>query len=273
MIMIMKNEALAKLFYREIEKIAQNEQLEDAGKVEALYRLLNLLFIELTRPEKIHFSTLFARIAYTCHKFQLNRKLQYYIHFFRKKAIAIIQGKEVGAIDLSLGLKVLTEMILSVFKVIPGSELAAAIPIDWPYQFSPAKIQSFKSKARVLVLGDEPKKKQLLARDEAHPDISIFIQYSIPDRNDNFNPTISAIKNVFGFPTLLNLIDVEIDDQNIYRPRAMVVEPDYLMDVSAISECFKEYGAEPIQHLLKKYLPFTPNKYLLIGNICQFFSG
>ena len=267
----MKNEALAKLFYREIEKIASNEQLDEAGKVEALYRLLNLLFIELTRPEKIHFSTLFARIAYTCHKFQLHRQVQYFIHAFRKRALAVLQGREVGAVDLALGLKVLTELILAVFKVIPGSELAKVVPIDWPYEFRPVKIQAFKAKARVVVLDDEPEKNQLVARDAAYPDVSIRIQYGIPDRNDNFDPTINVVREVFGFPVVLNLIDVEIDEDHIYRPRAFVVEPDFLQDVSAIAECFKDYGVEPVQYLLKKYLPFTPNKYLLIGHIANFF--
>ena len=52
----LNKEALAGLFFREVEKLAQNEELEGQGKTEALYRLLTLLFIELTRRERLQFS-------------------------------------------------------------------------------------------------------------------------------------------------------------------------------------------------------------------------
>ncbi|HMN91454.1 MAG TPA: hypothetical protein PKD70_03170, partial [Saprospiraceae bacterium] len=60
----MENEALARLFYREIGKVVSNEALALVGKVEVLYRWLQTLFLEATRQERLQFSTLFARIAY-----------------------------------------------------------------------------------------------------------------------------------------------------------------------------------------------------------------
>ena len=70
---------------------------------------------------------------------------------------------------------------------------------------------------------------------------------------------------------MLNLIDVEVDEDNVYRPGALVIEPDFLMDVSAVAECFKDFGAESRLFLLKKYLPFQTTKYLMLGNIANFF--
>ena len=83
----LNKEALAGLFFREVEKLAQNEELEGQGKTEALYRLLTLLFIELTRRERLQFSTLFARIAYTCHKYQLNRRLSLRLFFDYRRTV------------------------------------------------------------------------------------------------------------------------------------------------------------------------------------------
>ncbi|MEO1627910.1 MAG: AAA domain-containing protein, partial [Bacteroidota bacterium] len=97
------------------------------------------------------------------------------------------------------------------------------------------------------------------------------VQYNIPHRNENFNPTIDQIRTTFRFPVSLNLIDVEVGKDGIYRPRAFVLEPDYLVDVSAVSECFKDFGAAPMLYLLKKYLPFETSKHLMIGNIANFF--
>lgn len=267
----MNNQALAQLFYREVEKVIQNDTLQPADQVEALYRLLNILFVEITRPEKLHFSTLFARIAFACHKFRLEKQLQFYIHAYRKMAKAVLHGQKTEPHMVTLGVKVLVETILAVFREAPPLELVSDIPIEWPYPFSPTKIKGFKPKVRVLILEDDPERQQLIGREEEHPDVDIRIQYGIPERNSNFDPSIQIIKKTLGFPVLLNLIDVEVDEQEVLRPRAFVLDPDYLMDVSAVAECFKDFGTEPVLFLLKKYLPFTPNKYLLIGHIANFF--
>ena len=135
----------------------------------------------------------------------------------------------------------------------------------------PVEISGFQPKVRVVILKDDPEKQQLVGYNESNPAHEIFVQYNISDRNENFNPTIKAIREKFKFPININLIDVEIDLDGCYRPAAFVIEPDYLVDVSAISECFKDFGAEPLFYLLKKYLPFEYTKYLMIGNIANFF--
>ncbi len=53
----MNREGLAQLFYREVEKITANPELQKLEKVNGFYRLLNLLFVELTRKERLHFTT------------------------------------------------------------------------------------------------------------------------------------------------------------------------------------------------------------------------
>ena len=271
----MKNQELARLFYREVLKTHQNETLDINAKVDALYRQLNLLFVEATREEKLQFTTLFARIAFAGHKFNLNKQLQFYIHEFRRIARQLSRSKVNKDLDLDLsyqlGLKVLTLSISSVFKTgIPG-DLAEQLPPDGFYKVVPREIKEFKAFARVVALEDLENKDQFLIRDEENPSEEVFLQYNIADRNENFNSSIKAIRKVFKFPVILNLIDVEIDKDGIYRPRAFVIEPDYLIDVSAIAECFKDGTVVSWVHLLKKYLPVNANKYLMIGNIANFF--
>ncbi|MEM9824396.1 MAG: hypothetical protein AAF985_25140, partial [Bacteroidota bacterium] len=127
----MKQQELARLFYREVIKIHQNEASTSEQAIEALYRLLNLLFIEATKEEKLQFTTLFARIAFAGHKFNLNRQLQFYTHEFRKLARQVIGQKQKTEqpIELiyQLGLKVITLSISSIFRQgIPG-ELVKSI--------------------------------------------------------------------------------------------------------------------------------------------------
>ena len=269
----MKNKELARLFFREVLKIQHHESLETAGKIQALYRLLNQLFVQVTQEEKLQFTTMFARISFACQKRQVAPQTQFYIHAFRKAAIAINLDPDPQNLEkeLLLGLKVTTDSIVSFFNEVPPQELAELVPTKIDYKVSPVAISDFKSSARVVALGIDTEKEQLIIRDEDYPTKEIRAQYNIAERNANYNPTIKAIQQVFNFPITINLIDVEIDTIGIYRPRAFVVEPDYLVDVSAVAECFKDFGALPIFNFLKKYLPFSYTKYLMIGNIANFF--
>lgn len=270
----MNSSALAVLFYREVAKVEANEALTKAEKIKAQYRLLSLLIVEMTRQERFHFSTLFARIAYVGHKHQLDKRLQFYIHHFRKQATEIGEGEtdsERLEMVYALGLKVLVQSIARLLEEEIPEDIDLTVPAEWPAPITPVDIQSFRSRVRVAVLEDDVKVQQFVARDEAHPQELIRVQYGLPERNENFNPTIETIRRIFGLPVTLNLLDVEVDVEGVYRPKAFVVEPDYLIDVTAVAECFKPDGAEPWLHLLKKFLPLPVNKYLLLGNIANFF--
>lgn len=273
----MKQQETARLFYREIEKIYNHDSDNLAEKVDALYRLLNLVFIETTKSEKLQFTTLFARIAFACQKYEVTRQMQFFIHSFRKRAQRYMIQAEVDKSiqelekDYRLGLKVVAETIEALLQTELPDAMRDIIPDNIPFRFSPVKIKAFRKKVRVVALADDPIQDQLIVRDEEYPTEELRVQYSIADRNENFNPTIASIKRIFGFPVNLNLIDVEVDVNNIYRPKAIVIEPDFLVDVSAVSECFKDFGTEPILYLSKKFLPFQTTIPLMIGNIANYF--
>jgi len=166
---------------------------------------------------------------------------------------------------------VLAQSISEIFNVEVAKSIKYLIPQGGFDHLRPAEIRGFKSRIQVLITEVDEAVNQLIGRDEFNPSVEVRIQYNIPDRNENFNPTIEGLRRHFEFPIVANLIDVEIGNDGTYRPAAFVIEPNYLVDVSAISECFKDYGAEPLSFLIKKFLPFTYSKHLMIGNIANFF--
>ena len=46
----------------------------------------------------------------------------------------------------------------------------------------------------------------------------------------------------------------------------IVVEPDYLVDISAIAACFQEWGHHPVSYLLNKMKPRANSQPILLGN-------
>ena len=270
----MKKQELARLFYQEISKINSNGSLIDLEKINKLCKLLNQLFIEVTRDEKMQFTTMFARISFASQKFSLEKQTQFYIHTFQRVAKKINLAPNNFSDhrkELALGLKVVTDCVIAFFHEMPPQILAEQLPAKIDYKTSPVEVKSFKQAARIVAIDIDKKAEQIIARDEDDPTREVRIQYNIAERNQNFNASIQLIEDAFKFPLTINLLDVEIDKKGIYRPRGFVLEPDYLVDVSAIAECFKDFGTLPIYNLLKKYLPFTYSKHLMIGNIANFF--
>jgi DNA replication ATP-dependent helicase Dna2 len=265
---------LAQLFYRELQKIAEHPSLNPLEKTEGYYHLLVLILIEATRQERLRFTNLFSRMAYAGQKYRLERSLQYYLHTFRKLAQEARRDGEISdnlAFLPEFGRNVVLGTIRGLFQIDPQKSIPALLPGKWPHAFRPTDVQAYLPSVRVLAVDDRPLEKCLVVKEENRPEEETLVRYDLPERNELFNPTIEAIRDVFGFPIMLNLLDVEVDKDGLYRPRAIVVEPDYLMDVTAIAECFREFGAVPEGHLLKKFLPFSSSSALLLGNIANFF--
>jgi len=262
---------VARLLFRKMLTIHEEQKLDIRQRVEVLYALMSRVFVEVTGEEKLQFTTLFARIAYASHRFNLPKQTQFYLHSFRRRARQRATKEEQLQVTYQIGLKGLAESIGNLYQVRIPKALQTLLPKDGFYQSSPVEIVSYRSKIRVLALEDDAKNQQLIVREESQPTQDIRVQYNIAERNENFNSGIKAIRSVFGFPLVMNLIEVEIDKAGIYRPNGFVIEPDYLIDVSAISESFKASGTEPILYLLKKYLPFQYSAPLMLGNVANFF--
>ena len=65
---------------------------------------------------------------------------------------------------------------------------------------------------------------------------------------DGINEKFKSVKN-FWVGAQLNLIHVTVDEESIYHPRFIILEPDYLINISSIAECFQDYGTSPLHYL------------------------
>jgi hypothetical protein len=56
---------------------------------------------------------------------------------------------------------------------------------------------------------------------------------------------LSYLKDIIHVGTQLNLLDCTME-KGVAVPRVVVVEPDYLLDISSIAACFEDYGHHPL---------------------------
>ncbi len=64
----------------------------------------------------------------------------------------------------------------------------------------------------------------------------------------------------------LNLVGCHIKDGTLH-PELIILEPDYLVDISAVAACFEAYSESPLLHLLSQIRPRETTQPILLGNL------
>ena len=77
----------------------------------------------------------------------------------------------------------------------------------------------------------------------------------------------------------LNLLDCKLGDaaagtepaargaEHVIEPGLVVFEPDYLIDISSLAACFKDYGHHPLTYTLERMRPKADSQAILLGNL------
>ena len=94
-----------------------------------------------------------------------------------------------------------------------------------------------------------------------------LVRYNIPQINEEFAETCKLLWQ----HAQMNLLDVAIDEAGILTPSFIVLEPDYLLDISSLAECFRDYGHHPANYVLSRLQPIENARPLLLGNIANLF--
>ncbi|MEM7102573.1 MAG: AAA domain-containing protein [Bacteroidota bacterium] len=263
---------LGRLFYGEILKITKLA-IPPSDRLARLYHLCDRLFYHFTKDENLQFNTSFARISFASHKYQINKHLLWRVYHFRKLAKKVLyDGKDLTDNEMAASVQVMSECVQVFHEVAIPEALINLFPTQSVFKMPEIEFVSRKSKARVVVFDHDEENNFLIGKDEDHPrPDNIRIKYNETGLNENFNTTIKQVSRFWDNKVILNLHDVRIDEKGIYFPRIIVIEPDYLVDVTGVADCFQSFGTEPMLYLLKKFLPFTNSVPLMLGHIANFF--
>ena len=72
----------------------------------------------------------------------------------------------------------------------------------------------------------------------------------------------------------LNLLDSRSskgDKEGLHylQPSLIIIEPDFLIDISTIASCFKNYGQSPLNYIVKRLGPPVNTQPILLGNLAS----
>lgn len=266
--------ALAEIIFNEIKKIVENEQLSINQKIVEFNNWLTKLFVKLSDAENISLHTMFSRISYISHKHQLSQSMQWHILNVRNISKKINQNQYTAQpLDYDHALKTILFAIAAICKAMIPESLSDLIKGEALEErdFQPSERNTVLEKVRCFIVGLNKEKRTLIATTPDKPGEYIQIRCGVEGVNNHFNNTVKAIAHYYNYTATVNLLKVEINQEGEYIPRVIILEPDYLLDVSTIAECFQSEGPIPQLQLLRKFLPTGHSKSLMMGNIANFF--
>ena len=235
------------------------------------YRQLREFLERLCRTQmpdgSLQMTDLSARISFVASKAGLSVVEQNRLHTFRLTSNAVLNRlAEPSRENLLRDIKTLTFFV----KKLTGEEIPAELyrllpRADATYIVSPLAKERVR-RMRVCFQYADDTYLYVLPVDTV-ADEPLRVRYNVPQVNEEFAETCQLLWR----HAQVNLLNVAVDEAGVLTPSFIILEPDYLLDISALAECFKDYGHHPANYLLARLQSPDNTRPLLLGNIANLF--
>jgi DNA replication ATP-dependent helicase Dna2 len=254
-----------------IEKIVRHEGWNAYQKNKAWFEIFNMILELASAEEQLHFTTLFSRLAYVGTKYRINSQTMHLSHLYRKGHQQGLIRNDTETKYAALGLYVCVVLLRDIFNTRMDDTLFELE--DEASRFfnqEKSKIKSFKPIVEAVVFEINQENRIVHFYEESEPSIPRIAHFDIHDKNEIFTPNIDSLAKTFDLPIEVNFIDTDITEEGVYYPSALVIQPDRLLDVTSISTCFNDYGAEPFLYLINKFKTVEASTPILVGNLVNY---
>ena len=244
----------------------------DAGRpLRHRYRSLRELLERIAREQMqnvaLQATDLAARINYLSTQFSLDDSIKHALHTFRLTSNDVMNHRKEAVLEEFLrDVRSVAEACRVILETPIPKELDDILPKNaWNSSMKRAKIALTR---RIRVCFDYADEEFLYV----HPVDEVSeepwrVRYNLLGVNDEFTEGIVD----FWRHAQLNLLDVKQNEDGTYTPSFIVLEPDYLLDISSLAECYRDYGSHPANYLMSRLIPIDNARPLLLGNIANLF--
>lgn len=231
--------------------------------------LLDRATKELTADYAAEYTSLYARLFALCR--QTKYKYQRPIEIFRLNARRVMKEEYApNEHDYLYDLKALCEFLSFFYDTPVPAPLRKILPQGWR-EFSSNR-QAIYAAKQIRIVVDHWDEHFIYGLDEEFTQEDALIAIDYKSQNGLF----TALPQQIHTGTQLNILDVKVcagdeEGQLIYRPRLIVLEPDFLIDISALSACLESYGTTELNYLYNKFRPSETRYFTLLGNAANQF--
>lgn len=229
-----------------------------------LHKVLEQACYELTTGVTLSFANLFSRLDYICKEKKMTPSDRYAIQTMRRNCNAAMGDRfQADMQEYLYDLRALVRFVSLGFEEdIPASILPEIPHSNRPYQGTRLSHIPYV-RASVTSWNDT----QIFAATDSETDPFIIINYA----KGGYDSDLLYLKDLLSENLPLNLLDVRVDEENHYIPNLIVIHPDYLIDISSLAACFREYGHHPLNYFINKIKPRANTAPILMGNLASQF--
>ncbi len=229
-----------------------------------LHKVLEQACYELTTGVTLSFANLFSRLDYICKEKKMTPSDRYAIQTMRRNCNAAMGDRfQADMQEYFYDLRALVRFVSLGFEEdIPASILPEIPHSNRPYQGTRLSHIPYV-RASVTSWNDT----QIFAATDSETDPFIIINYA----KGGYDGDLLYLKDLLSENLPLNLLDVRVDEENHYIPNLIVIHPDYLIDISSLAACFREYGHHPLNYFMNKIKPRANTAPILMGNLASQF--
>ena len=238
----------AKELYDILQELAAGEP--STANLRQLHEVIKLCAAEGCRSQGGTFGNLFSQIDFVCKHFGLKAQQKWAIQQARRHS----NGSETLSLDeWHYDLRAVTLLISSIFhEDVPGS-LLQLLPVN--LQPQPTQLSINKRYIRCIVRSYNDK---TITADSEEGEI--VIDYGNTDGGRDF----AYLQKILREGMQLNLLDCHYDEKIV--PGLIVVEPDFMLDISSLAACFTAYGHHPLLYTVSRLKPRPNTQATLLGN-------
>lgn len=244
------------------------EELELAVKTAAdnksLYTMMNSVYMrclnEQTRGIGLPLSSPYAKTDYLLKKYKASRELTNHINdtrqYFRTR-------RDQSETELREHFRQDLQNICEFIALITGKTVPANLIIFYPEKQTCKKPKALRLGEYLRVIVENWDEDYAYCHAEAATDETLKVCYTHHNKFKDYN--WDYLNKLFYQGAQFNLVRPYKSDDVIY-PELWIFEPDYLVDISTVAGCFKEYAHSAMVNIIKRIEKSESTKNTLLGN-------
>ena len=229
-----------------------------------LYKVLEQACYELTAGVTFSFANLFSRLDYICKEKRMTPSDKYAIQTMRRNCNAAMRDDFRPVMEEYLyDLRAIVRFVSLAFD----EDIPASLIPEIPHSNRPYRGTQYSRIPYIRAAVSSWDDTKIFAATDSDEDPFIIIDYA----KGGYNSDMLYLKDLLAENLQLNLLDVHVDEENHYIPNLIVIHPDYLIDISSLAACFREYGHHPLNFFMNKVKPKANTAPILLGNLASQF--
>ena len=253
--------------FDEIRNIMQPD-MDCTARYHALDALLLRALKDRTRHSTVDFTHTAARLHWLCKQ---TGHPSHPLEVFRARAGRIQKGLFLpNGKDEAYDLKAVCEGLAAFYQPHVPEDVQKRLPRHW--RPAPAPAEKVLQAKRIRITVHRWDEHFIYGKDHTHPTEQLLkVEYA-----DETDRTFADLNGQLYEGAQLNLLSVKaIKAEGAYpyvlKPEMLVLDPDFLIDITALCACIKPYGYSAYTHLLNKFAPPARSAAIQLGNAANQF--